>query len=154
MLLTCFLVFFVLRIRRPPRSTRTDTLFPYTTLFRSSRTETGAARLVEDRPRRAVGRSDPILDRREKFVRARPGERRQLAREREPAAPVGPEPQVPDQPVDAADNIPDPKPQHLGTQHAQLNQRVAQRTNKTPRHRPPLAPSPGPHATAVSTPNL
>src|SRR3546814_15953724 len=25
-------------IRRPPRSTRTDTLFPYTTLFRSGRT--------------------------------------------------------------------------------------------------------------------
>src|SRR3546814_13072255 len=25
-----------LRIRRPPRSTRTDTLFPYTTLFRSA----------------------------------------------------------------------------------------------------------------------
>src|SRR3546814_8191364 len=25
-------------IRRPPRSTRTDTLFPYTTLFRSHRT--------------------------------------------------------------------------------------------------------------------
>src|SRR3546814_10961527 len=30
-------VFFFLRIRRPPRSTRTDTLFPYTTLFRSRR---------------------------------------------------------------------------------------------------------------------
>src|SRR3546814_19593015 len=30
----CFFVF-VLMIRRPPRSTRTDTLFPYTTLFRS-----------------------------------------------------------------------------------------------------------------------
>src|SRR3546814_1142116 len=28
-------VIFFLRIRRPPRSTRTDTLFPYTTLFRS-----------------------------------------------------------------------------------------------------------------------
>src|SRR3546814_15900890 len=28
-------VFFFLMIRRPPRSTRTDTLFPYTTLFRS-----------------------------------------------------------------------------------------------------------------------
>src|SRR3546814_17003164 len=28
-------MFFVLMIRRPPRSTRTDTLFPYTTLFRS-----------------------------------------------------------------------------------------------------------------------
>src|SRR3546814_10038150 len=27
-------VFFFLMIRRPPRSTRTDTLFPYTTLFR------------------------------------------------------------------------------------------------------------------------
>src|SRR3546814_10209068 len=30
-----FVFFFVLMIRRPPRSTRTDTLFPYTTLFRS-----------------------------------------------------------------------------------------------------------------------
>src|SRR3546814_3823422 len=28
-------VFFFLMRRRPPRSTRTDTLFPYTTLFRS-----------------------------------------------------------------------------------------------------------------------
>src|SRR3546814_8235358 len=28
-------VVFFLMIRRPPRSTRTDTLFPYTTLFRS-----------------------------------------------------------------------------------------------------------------------
>src|SRR3546814_13214506 len=28
---------FILMIRRPPRSTRTDTLFPYTTLFRSYR---------------------------------------------------------------------------------------------------------------------
>src|SRR3546814_19950510 len=31
--------FFFLMIRRPPRSTRTDTLFPYTTLFRSGRFE-------------------------------------------------------------------------------------------------------------------
>src|SRR3546814_14436953 len=34
----CFVsvcLFFFLMIRRPPRSTRTDTLFPYTTLFRS-----------------------------------------------------------------------------------------------------------------------
>src|SRR3546814_4932230 len=28
-------IFFFVMIRRPPRSTRTDTLFPYTTLFRS-----------------------------------------------------------------------------------------------------------------------
>src|SRR3546814_19191815 len=33
--LCCFFVVFFLMIRRPPRSTRTDTLFPYTTLFRS-----------------------------------------------------------------------------------------------------------------------
>src|SRR3546814_19022478 len=33
-LVFCFSVFFF-RLRRPPRSTRTDTLFPYTTLFRS-----------------------------------------------------------------------------------------------------------------------
>src|SRR3546814_19022632 len=30
-------IFFYLMIRRPPRSTRTDTLLPYTTLFRSER---------------------------------------------------------------------------------------------------------------------
>src|SRR3546814_2045062 len=37
--LLCFFVF--LMIRRPPRSTRTDTLFPYTTLFRSLRSSVG-----------------------------------------------------------------------------------------------------------------
>src|SRR3546814_16618888 len=31
----CIFIVFFLMIRRPPRSTRTDTLFPYTTLFRS-----------------------------------------------------------------------------------------------------------------------
>src|SRR3546814_14815680 len=34
-LVFCLSFFFFLMIRRPPRSTRTDTLFPYTTLFRS-----------------------------------------------------------------------------------------------------------------------
>src|SRR3546814_17332921 len=33
--ITLFLYLFLLMVRRPPRSTRTDTLFPYTTLFRS-----------------------------------------------------------------------------------------------------------------------
>src|SRR3546814_2294289 len=43
-----FVFFFFLMIRRPPRSTLTDTLFPYTTLFRSA-----AARreLLDARPR-------------------------------------------------------------------------------------------------------
>src|SRR3546814_4967039 len=45
----CF--FFFLMIRRPPRSKRTDTLFPYTTLFRSEGEE------GEDRPRGAALRS-------------------------------------------------------------------------------------------------
>src|SRR3546814_11280791 len=35
MLIGCHCVVFFLMIRRPPSSTRTDTLFPYTTLFRS-----------------------------------------------------------------------------------------------------------------------
>src|SRR3546814_4422588 len=35
--MSCALCFCFLMIRRPPRSTRTDTLFPYTTLFRSRR---------------------------------------------------------------------------------------------------------------------
>src|SRR3546814_8936475 len=47
-------------IRRPPRSTRTDTLFPYTTLFRSPRSfgivEDGAHHLDRDRP---AGHGDP-----------------------------------------------------------------------------------------------
>src|SRR3546814_12562466 len=32
---TCLIIIMFLMRRRPPRSTRTDTLFPYTTLFRS-----------------------------------------------------------------------------------------------------------------------
>src|SRR3546814_3891013 len=36
MFVFAFFSFFFLMIRRPPRSTRTDTLFPYTTLFRSN----------------------------------------------------------------------------------------------------------------------
>src|SRR3546814_11509814 len=53
-LLTCVFcsVFFFLMIRRPPRSTRTDTLFPYTTLFRSVSVDrckrVAAERLVDD----------------------------------------------------------------------------------------------------------
>src|SRR3546814_15122370 len=55
-----YLYFFVcfLMIRRPPRSTRTDTLFPYTTLFRYAGTAAAAGRAqVHDRvPRRATRR--------------------------------------------------------------------------------------------------
>src|SRR3546814_18602542 len=37
-MILCFGIFFLM-VRRPPRSTRTDTLFPYTTLFRSQPAE-------------------------------------------------------------------------------------------------------------------
>src|SRR3546814_4955422 len=37
-------------IRRPPRSTRTDTLFPYTTLFRSSGRWPAASRVARRQP--------------------------------------------------------------------------------------------------------
>src|SRR3546814_13155303 len=56
---------FCLMIRRPPRSTRTDTLFPYTTLFRSRPARQGAclripaAHLRSPRPPRASGRASP-----------------------------------------------------------------------------------------------
>src|SRR3546814_11347890 len=68
MLISCCVFF--LMIRRPPRSTRTDTLFPYTTLFRSYSssaslacpaipTASRAARLAESpkcqQPRREPG---------------------------------------------------------------------------------------------------
>src|SRR3546814_6000902 len=45
-------------IRRPPRSTRTDTLFPYTTLFRSK------PDLMKDEADRYLGRRGPVIDRR------------------------------------------------------------------------------------------
>src|SRR3546814_9743100 len=43
-------------IRRPPRSTRTDTLFPYTTLFRSN-----VAGRVRDGPAADHARTRPLL---------------------------------------------------------------------------------------------
>src|SRR3546814_19632071 len=46
-----FSVFFLM-IRRPPRSTRTDTLFPYTTLFRSGRDRSAIHAPVGRRGRR------------------------------------------------------------------------------------------------------
>src|SRR3546814_18027200 len=56
-------------IRRPPRSTRTDTLFPYTTLFRSYEPRR-VARIGRDRRRqgadRSVRRGDARRDRRDR----------------------------------------------------------------------------------------
>src|SRR3546814_15497005 len=48
-------------IRRPPRSTRTDTLFPYTTLFRSDRHPVDIRMGAVDPPRELVERIADVL---------------------------------------------------------------------------------------------
>src|SRR3546814_8694908 len=56
------MAFFLLMIRLPPRSTRTDTLFPYTTLFRSdSQPRHGAARCLSGHLQRARQREVPAM---------------------------------------------------------------------------------------------
>src|SRR3546814_6775241 len=55
---TIIVLFFFLMIRRPPRSTRTDTLFPYTTLFRSANVQHQAQKFVRNNPRRLHERRD------------------------------------------------------------------------------------------------
>src|SRR3546814_20510265 len=54
-------------LRRPPRSTRTDTLFPYTTLFRSQ------VNLIEGILREAAHANDPsrLKPLRERFIAAK-----------------------------------------------------------------------------------
>src|SRR3546814_20131095 len=49
-------MFFFLMIRRPPRSTRTDTLFPYTTLFRSPQFDFARASILSEA--RHIARGD------------------------------------------------------------------------------------------------
>src|SRR3546814_1523414 len=72
-LFVCVVGFFFLIILRPPRSTRTDTLFPYTTLFRSGRDF--AAREISRRHRTyalrdARDRDRPVSRRRRRLVSA------------------------------------------------------------------------------------
>src|SRR3546814_16593165 len=58
MSLAVMLSFFFLMIRRPPRSTRTDTLFPYTTLFRSRGVDRERRASFRREPHRDLGRGD------------------------------------------------------------------------------------------------
>src|SRR3546814_3758946 len=53
--------FLFLMIRRPPRSTRTAPLFPYTTLFRSVPAPAGAERVAHRQLRRRIEHVDPVL---------------------------------------------------------------------------------------------
>src|SRR3546814_13278928 len=69
-------------IRRPPRSTRTDTLVPYTTLFRSARSipeNAGRAALVAASPARTLVRM-PYRDNRPTPQRAAQARRRFMAK--------------------------------------------------------------------------
>src|SRR3546814_12392151 len=59
----CFVcIIFFLMIRRPPRSTRTDTLFPYTTLFRSHQRGVGQADRMGEHRRHAAAADPAQLD--------------------------------------------------------------------------------------------
>src|SRR3546814_17029363 len=62
--LAVMIVFFFFMIRRPPRSTRTDTLFPYTTLFRSVLSDHRRDRIVAARDPVAAGQrgDDPVAE--------------------------------------------------------------------------------------------
>src|SRR3546814_4804073 len=60
-------------IRRPPRSTRTDTLFPYTTLFRSDGADIGDAE--ENVARRGLHAVDDLALEHDAIARCGPGHR-------------------------------------------------------------------------------
>src|SRR3546814_20435348 len=66
MLYFTFCYFFFLMIRPPPRSTRTDTLFPYTTLFRSRALEHGQFVLV-------LGRVEVVVQAKARKAQVAPG---------------------------------------------------------------------------------
>src|SRR3546814_11763151 len=79
--LCCFLLFciysifffFFLMIRRPPRSTRTDTLFPYTTLFRSGSNQAIGSQGAHVRTHRFAVRTRPVHHFRQRRPTARRG---------------------------------------------------------------------------------
>src|SRR3546814_7976394 len=84
-----YLLFFYLMIRRPPRSTRTDTLFPCTTLFRSGCCKEcyGESRSIEMtvgveyvRPLKEFGDDQQRHVRRSRVTRGRPRSCRDAAR--------------------------------------------------------------------------
>src|SRR3546814_9517356 len=85
--------FFFLMIRRPPRSTRTDTRFPYTTLFRSRHDRALRARPPPPSSRCGGRRSPPRCRQQPALGRARP-DHQLAARALHPGAPLAPGGQI------------------------------------------------------------
>src|SRR3546814_2271062 len=79
-----FVLFFFLMIRRPPRSTRTNTLFPYPTLFRSpgALPRRGSRRRGRRRATRSTGGRGPARRRDGDPRRSRADRRARRARRR------------------------------------------------------------------------
>src|SRR3546814_12825432 len=76
-------------IRRPPRSTRTDTLFPYTTLFRSPSTVTDAlGRLTAQTTFDKSGRRHEVTDARGTVTRFGYDQRNRVVERRADPAPL------------------------------------------------------------------
>src|SRR3546814_3951594 len=98
MLVCVLLSYFFLMIRRPPISTRTDTLFPYTTLFRSARNARAYEVELLVAPSRAETLSDrdqprPIpLEEQEWLLLGRPVDQVVGCRDGSPARIVAPDP--------------------------------------------------------------
>src|SRR3546814_10411468 len=88
------LIIFFLMIRRPPRSTRTDTLFPYTTLFRSAGSGSvkaaSGARRSTTAARRGRDAGASILARAFRPQVRSPARSRQFSANRAPAPTRGP----------------------------------------------------------------
>src|SRR3546814_18436346 len=83
-------------IRRPPRSTRTDTLFPYTTLFRSDRTMGPGNECRDDSllvtraaPPQTMGEFDRPRRGSARRTRGRPGPRRRADAGTSPSNEIG-----------------------------------------------------------------
>src|SRR3546814_16399974 len=82
------IVLFFLLVRRTPRATRTDTLFPYTTLFRTLRLRPGPSYRPQEGHDRAQGQHPqvdlgPVPEGRPRSGRAVPGARVQRADRRQ-----------------------------------------------------------------------
>src|SRR3546814_12281603 len=85
--LKCVFVLFFLMIRRPPRSTHTDTLFPYTTVFRALHAQERAGyidihALPKPFERHFGKRQSGLRDRRIVERAVKPAERRQSLRDK------------------------------------------------------------------------